>query len=129
MYQPPHHREDRLAVQHELIRAHPLGLLITAGPGGLLANPVPFLMDSERGEYGTLRAHVRAPIRNGASSAQSANASSSSKARRNISRRPGMRRSATPARWCRPGITRPCMPGENRAPSKMRRGCASRSVS
>ena len=58
MYQPPHHREDRLAVQHELIRAHPLGLLITAGPGGLLANPVPFLMDSERGEYGTLRAHV-----------------------------------------------------------------------
>jgi transcriptional regulator len=58
MYQPPHHREDRLAVQHELIRAHPLGLLITAGPGGLLANPVPFLIDSERGEYGTLRAHV-----------------------------------------------------------------------
>src|SRR5512133_3280302 len=58
MYQPPHHREARLAVQHELIRAHPLGLLITAGPGGLLANPVPFLIDSERGEYGTLRAHV-----------------------------------------------------------------------
>ena len=39
MYQPPHHREDRLAIQHDLIRAHPLGLLITAGPGGLLANP------------------------------------------------------------------------------------------
>jgi transcriptional regulator len=58
MYQPPHHREDRLAIQHDLIRAHPLGLLITAGPGGLLANPVPFLIDSERGEYGTLRAHV-----------------------------------------------------------------------
>jgi transcriptional regulator len=32
--------------------------LITAGPGGLMANPVPFLIDSERGEYGTLRAHV-----------------------------------------------------------------------
>ena len=24
MYQPPHFREDRLAVQHDLIRAHPL---------------------------------------------------------------------------------------------------------
>jgi transcriptional regulator len=58
MYQPPLHREDRLGVQHELIRAHPFGLLITAGPGGLVANPVPFLIDSDRGEHGTLRAHV-----------------------------------------------------------------------
>src|SRR5436305_3222555 len=58
MYRPTHHREDRLAVQHDLIRAHPLGLLITAGPEGLIANPVPFLVDTERGEYGTLRAHV-----------------------------------------------------------------------
>src|SRR5947209_18249685 len=58
MYQPAHHREDRLAVQHHLIRRHPFGLLITAGPGGLMANPVPFLIDSERGAYGTLRAHV-----------------------------------------------------------------------
>jgi transcriptional regulator len=58
MYQPPHHREDRLAVQHDLIRAHPLGLLITAGFGGLTANPVPFLVDPDRGEFGTLRAHV-----------------------------------------------------------------------
>jgi transcriptional regulator len=44
MYQPPHFREDRIDVQHELIRAHPLGLLITAGPGGLMANLVPFLI-------------------------------------------------------------------------------------
>ena len=29
MYQPPHFREDDLGVQHALIRAHPLGLLIT----------------------------------------------------------------------------------------------------
>ncbi|HEX5508559.1 MAG TPA: FMN-binding negative transcriptional regulator, partial [Pseudolabrys sp.] len=35
MYQPPHFREDRIEVQHALIRAHSLGLLITAGPGGL----------------------------------------------------------------------------------------------
>ena len=58
MYQPPHFREDRHAVQHALIRAHPLGLLITAGPGGLQANPVPFLIDSEASAKGTLRAHL-----------------------------------------------------------------------
>lgn len=58
MYQPPHFREDRLDVQHELIRTHPLGLLITSGPGGLQANPVPFLVDSDASQRGTLRAHV-----------------------------------------------------------------------
>ncbi len=57
MYQPVHFREDRLEVQHELIRNRPLGLLVTAGPGGLMANPVPFLVDVE-GRFGTLRAHV-----------------------------------------------------------------------
>jgi len=58
MYLPPAFREDRLDVQHALIRAHPLGLLITAGPGGLLVNPLPFLVDPERGERGTLRVHL-----------------------------------------------------------------------
>jgi len=58
MYQPPHFREDRIEVQHELIRAHPLGLLITAGPGGLLANPLPFLIDPEVSPRGTLRVHL-----------------------------------------------------------------------
>jgi transcriptional regulator len=58
MYQPPHFREDRIEVQHDLIRNHPLGLLITAGPGGLIANPVPFLIDSAASKHGTLRAHV-----------------------------------------------------------------------
>lgn len=58
MYQPPHFREDRRDVQHALIAAHPLGLLITAGPGGLQANPVPFLIDAEASEHGTLRAHL-----------------------------------------------------------------------
>jgi transcriptional regulator len=58
MYQPPAFREDRLEVQHALIRAHPLGLLISAGPGGLMANPLPFLVDSGNGEHGTLRVHM-----------------------------------------------------------------------
>src|SRR5690349_5504204 len=58
MYLPPAFREDRPEVQHELIRAHPLGLLITAGPRGLLANPVPMLVYPDEGELGTLRAHI-----------------------------------------------------------------------
>jgi transcriptional regulator len=58
MYQPAHFREDRVAVQHALIRTHPLGLLVTAGPGGLQANHVPFLIDPEASERGTLRAHI-----------------------------------------------------------------------
>jgi transcriptional regulator len=58
MYQPVHFREDRLAVQHALIGTHPLGLLITAGPGGLQANSIPFLIDAAAAERGTLRAHL-----------------------------------------------------------------------
>lgn len=44
MYQPPHFRVEDDAALHRAIRAHPLGLLITAGAGGLMANPVPFLL-------------------------------------------------------------------------------------
>jgi transcriptional regulator len=58
MYQPPHFREDRLEVQHALIRTHSLGLLVTAGPGGLQANHVPFLVDADGSEHGTLRVHL-----------------------------------------------------------------------
>jgi transcriptional regulator len=58
MYQPPHFREDRIEVQHDLIRTHPLGLLISAGPGGLMANPIPFLIDADASERGTLRCHL-----------------------------------------------------------------------
>jgi transcriptional regulator len=58
MYQPAHFREDRIEVQHGLIRAHPLGLLITAGPGGLQANFIPFLIYADASERGTLRCHM-----------------------------------------------------------------------
>lgn len=58
MYQPTHHREDRLDVQHGLIVSHPLGLLISLGTEGLLANAIPFLLQSSAGPLGTLQAHL-----------------------------------------------------------------------
>ena len=58
MYLPPLFREDRLAVLHGLIRSHPLGLLISHGAGGLLANLLPFVLETGRGERGVLKAHM-----------------------------------------------------------------------
>lgn len=40
------------------MRAHPLGLLCTAGPDGLDANHLPFHLDPATGPHGTLLAHV-----------------------------------------------------------------------
>ena len=58
MYQPPHFREEDLATQHALIRAHPLGLLITAGPEGPTANLLPFHLAAEDGDMGLLQVHM-----------------------------------------------------------------------
>ena len=58
MYQPVHHREERLETLHGLIRSHPLGLLVSNGEDGPLANAIPFLIDAARGPKGTLLAHV-----------------------------------------------------------------------
>ena len=58
MYLPPHFRVDDLARQHALIRARPLGLLITCADGALAADPVPFLLDAAAGPRGVLRAHL-----------------------------------------------------------------------
>ena len=58
MYEPPLHRQDQLDAQHALIRAHPLGLLISHGPQGLEANSIPFLIDPAASRLGTLQAHM-----------------------------------------------------------------------
>ncbi|MBN4665482.1 FMN-binding negative transcriptional regulator [Pandoraea nosoerga] len=58
MYQPAAFTEERPEVLHDLIRAHPLGLLVSAGAAGLSADPIPFLIDPAEGEFGTLRAHL-----------------------------------------------------------------------
>jgi transcriptional regulator len=58
MYQPAHHREDRLEVQHGLIESHPFGLLISSGSEGLTANALPFLLQRMSGPLGTLQVHM-----------------------------------------------------------------------
>jgi transcriptional regulator len=58
MYLPTHFTESRVDVLHALVRAHPLGLLVTQDSGGVSANDVPFLVDPDPAPYGTLRAHV-----------------------------------------------------------------------
>lgn len=58
MYQPDHHREDRLDIQYGLIETHPFGLLISAGPDGLLANGLPFILKRGAGPFGLLKAHL-----------------------------------------------------------------------
>src|SRR5262249_49395018 len=56
--QPPHFREERLDVLHDLIRAHPFGAMVTLGDDGLVANHFPFVLDTNKGPFGTLRAHM-----------------------------------------------------------------------
>ena len=58
MYQPVAFAEDRPEILHDLIRTHPLGLLVSAGSQGLIADSIPFLMYPEEGEFGLLRGHL-----------------------------------------------------------------------
>jgi transcriptional regulator len=58
MYRPSYFREDRLNVLHAQIRAHPFAQLVTAGDAGLVANPLPMLVDPDASPNGTLRGHL-----------------------------------------------------------------------
>ena len=58
MYVPKHHEETDISVLHALVRSHPLGAWVTQGDGELLVNHIPFLLESSRGEHGTLVGHV-----------------------------------------------------------------------
>jgi len=58
MYCPSLFREDRLEVQHGFIRSHPLGLLISHGPSGLVANLLPFVLKTADSERGVLQVHM-----------------------------------------------------------------------
>ncbi|GAC1660637.1 MAG: FMN-binding negative transcriptional regulator [Candidatus Dormibacteraceae bacterium] len=58
MYCPALFREDRLEVQHGFIRSHPLGLLISHGSTGLVANLLPFVLKTGDSERGVLQVHM-----------------------------------------------------------------------
>lgn len=58
MYLPAHFQEDRSEVLQQLIRHHPLGMLVTLTADGLVANHIPFLIDADPAPFGTLRGHV-----------------------------------------------------------------------
>ncbi|MEA9420423.1 MULTISPECIES: FMN-binding negative transcriptional regulator [Aeromonas] len=60
MYLPPHFAVTDPEMLHQLIRAQPLGALITHGESGLDANHLPFEFEFDvgEGEHGVLRAHV-----------------------------------------------------------------------
>lgn len=60
MYEPAHFRiEDRESL-FGVIRANPLAMLVTAGEGGLMANPIPFVLAGKPGQE-KLRAHLARP--------------------------------------------------------------------
>jgi len=58
MYQPASFRDDSLESQIALVRAQPLGMLISHGEQGLVADPLPFLIDADEQGNIVLRAHL-----------------------------------------------------------------------
>ena len=58
MYLPELFAESRPDELQRMLRAHPLGMLVTHTASGLEANHLPFLLDTGRGVQGTLIAHV-----------------------------------------------------------------------
>jgi transcriptional regulator len=60
MYVPQSFNEQRPAMLHGLIQAHPLGTVVTHGAGGLDAVHLPFEIEAPSGDapFGILRAHV-----------------------------------------------------------------------
>lgn len=58
MYQPPLNRDERPDVIHRLIRQRPLGLLISSGKQGLLANSIPFILHAPPDQPAVLECHL-----------------------------------------------------------------------
>jgi transcriptional regulator len=58
MYTPPHFAQTQPERLARIIHEHPLGVLVTSGPGGLDADHIPFEFDPASGPLGKLFAHV-----------------------------------------------------------------------
>jgi transcriptional regulator len=61
MYIPPHFEFAELTAIHAAVRAAQLASLVTATAEGLIATPLPMILDANEGEYGTLYGHVARP--------------------------------------------------------------------
>ena len=58
MYRPADFREDRPERLEAFVAAHPLGALVIATPGGLVANHIPMLLVRDAAGRALLRGHV-----------------------------------------------------------------------
>ena len=58
MYEPPLHKNENLPELYALIRSRVFGLLISNGAEGLVANSVPFVLDTDASKLGVLKAHL-----------------------------------------------------------------------
>ena len=61
MYLPPHFKIDELGAIHAAMQASRLATLVTATADGLIGTPLPLILDTREGEYGTLYGHVARP--------------------------------------------------------------------
>jgi transcriptional regulator len=58
MYTPPAYLEDDPVVLRQIIRDARLSTLVTATADGLLATPLPLVLDENEGEHGVLVGHM-----------------------------------------------------------------------
>ena len=58
MYTPAHFREDRLPVLHRWMRENSFATFVSVIDGAPFATHLPALLDSSRGQFGTIRAHM-----------------------------------------------------------------------
>jgi transcriptional regulator len=58
MYIPQQFDESRVPVLHDLMHEHPFAALVANTSDGLEANHIPLVLDTTRGQFGTLRGHV-----------------------------------------------------------------------
>ena len=58
MYVPPQFAEERIDVLQGAMRRTGLANLVTLGPDGLLATPLPLMLDAGDGPFGTLYGHL-----------------------------------------------------------------------
>ena len=65
MYTPPAFREDDPVELHRLMRAARLSTLVTATRDGIMATPLPMILDETEGERGLLYGHLAKPTCSG----------------------------------------------------------------